>query len=91
MPIPRPLNGSRMMQEEREESKRKKAVMKIKGAVRAFDDHCLWRTRLDFLCDECNGRMRPGGHFKTKIGTREYQFCKEECMEAYVAKHGQAN
>ncbi|MHA1963259.1 MAG: hypothetical protein ACXACG_00950 [Candidatus Thorarchaeota archaeon] len=61
----------------------KEKVIKL---ARAFNDHCLWRTALDFMCDECNDTMRPGGHFETLIGTRKYQFCSEKCMEAYVAK-----
>jgi hypothetical protein len=43
--------------------------------------------KLDITCDECNGKMRPGGHYKLEVGGKAYQFCSEKCMEAYEAKH----
>ncbi|MHA1961472.1 MAG: hypothetical protein ACW99U_14715 [Candidatus Thorarchaeota archaeon] len=79
------------MQDRKEVSDSTSVIMKVKRVAGAVNDHCLLRTRLDFLCDECNGKMRPGGRFQTKIGTREYQFCSENCMEAYVAKTSQAS
>jgi hypothetical protein len=42
--------------------------------------------KLDVTCDECKGKMRPGGHYQMDIGDKKYQFCSEKCMEAYEAK-----
>ncbi|MFW9808997.1 MAG: hypothetical protein ACFFE6_06410 [Candidatus Thorarchaeota archaeon] len=60
--------------------------IKIKKIGKAIADHCIWGTHLDFLCDECNSRMKPGGNFQHVLGGREYQFCTEKCMKAYVEK-----
>jgi hypothetical protein len=64
----------------------KKRKITLKGVAKAIGDHCIWGTQLDFLCDECNKRMKPGGNFQTILDKREYQFCTEECMKAYVEK-----
>ncbi|MGY5875902.1 MAG: hypothetical protein RTU30_09160 [Candidatus Thorarchaeota archaeon] len=42
--------------------------------------------KLDVTCDECKGKMRPGGHYQMDIEGKAYQFCSEKCMEAYEAK-----
>ncbi len=60
--------------------------IKIKKIGKAIMDHCIWSTQLDFLCDECNSKMKPGGNFQTVLDHREYQFCTEKCMKAYVEK-----
>ncbi|TXT54605.1 MAG: hypothetical protein BAJATHORv1_60102 [Candidatus Thorarchaeota archaeon] len=42
--------------------------------------------KVDVTCDECGGKMRPGGHYQLDHGDDSYQFCSEKCMEAYEAK-----
>jgi hypothetical protein len=42
--------------------------------------------KLDITCDECKGKMRPGGHYQMDVEGKSYQFCSEKCMEAYEAK-----
>ena len=42
--------------------------------------------KLDVTCDECGGRMRPGGHYQLDVEGKSYQFDTEECMKAYEAK-----
>ena len=61
-------------------------TIKIKKLKKAVMSHCIWANQLDFLCDECNSRMKPGGNFQTILDDREYQFCSEKCMEAFVEK-----
>ncbi|UCE09386.1 MAG: hypothetical protein JSW61_10470 [Candidatus Thorarchaeota archaeon] len=42
--------------------------------------------RLDITCDECGGRMKPGGHYQLEVEGKSYQFCSEEHMNDYEAK-----
>ncbi|MHA1770524.1 MAG: YHS domain-containing protein [Candidatus Thorarchaeota archaeon] len=42
--------------------------------------------KLDITCDECGGKMRPGGHYQLDVGGKTYQFCSEKCMDAFEAK-----
>lgn len=56
---------------------------KIKKFVKTVGEKA---QRLDMGCDECGHRMKPGGHYQMKIDDTSYQFCSEECMNAYEAK-----
>ena len=42
--------------------------------------------KLDVTCDECKGKMRPGGHYQLDAGDKSFQFFSEKCMDAYEAK-----
>ncbi len=42
--------------------------------------------KLDITCDNCGGKMRPGGHYQMDVGGKTYQFDSEKCMEEFEAK-----
>ena len=56
----------------------------MSGKVKKFVS--VLSGKVDITCDECNGRMRPGGHYKLEAGGKSHQFCSEKCMDAYDAK-----
>jgi hypothetical protein len=56
---------------------------KIKKFVKVLGEKA---QRLDITCDECGGRMKPGGHYQLEHEGKSYQFCQEAHMEAFAAK-----
>ena len=62
----------------------KEKKIKIKKLQKAVMAHCIWANQLDFLCDKCNTKMKPGGNFQKILDEREYQFCTEKCMNEFA-------
>ena len=67
--------------------KRLNGVNAMSGKIKKFVKILGEKAQaLDITCDECGGKMKPGGHYQMDHDDKSYQFCSEDCMNAYEAK-----